>query len=74
MTTSDGTASDDAVQQNVILAGVGGQGILTIAEAISGAALRRGLQVKQAEVHGMASAAAACSRTCASPTATSTRT
>ena len=42
------------MRQNVILAGVGGQGILTIAEAISSAALRRGLQVKQAEVHGMA--------------------
>ena len=42
------------MKQDLILAGVGGQGILTIAQAISGAALRRGLQVKQAEVHGMA--------------------
>jgi len=41
------------VEQNIILAGVGGQGILTVAQAISQAALRRGLQVKQAEVHGM---------------------
>ncbi len=40
--------------QDVILAGVGGQGILTIAQAISGAALERGLEIKQAEVHGMA--------------------
>ena len=40
--------------QDLILAGVGGQGILTIAQAISGAALRRGLEIKQAEVHGMA--------------------
>lgn len=40
--------------QDVILAGVGGQGILTIAQAISGAALKRGLEIKQAEVHGMA--------------------
>ncbi|HEX9733711.1 MAG TPA: indolepyruvate oxidoreductase subunit beta [Thermoanaerobaculia bacterium] len=40
--------------QDVILVGVGGQGILTIAQAISGAALRRGLEIKQAEVHGMA--------------------
>lgn len=39
---------------NLILAGVGGQGILTIAKAISAAALRRGMHVKQAEVHGMA--------------------
>ena len=42
------------MKQDVILAGVGGQGILTIAHAISSAALERGLQVKQAEVHGMA--------------------
>lgn len=41
------------MQQNIILAGVGGQGILTIAKAISGAAVARGLNVKQAEVHGM---------------------
>ena len=38
---------------NLILAGVGGQGILTIAQAISIAATRRGWFVKQAEVHGM---------------------
>jgi indolepyruvate ferredoxin oxidoreductase beta subunit len=43
-----------AVKQNVMLAGVGGQGILTIAQVISGAAMRRGMQIKQAEVHGMA--------------------
>ena len=43
-----------SMKQNVILAGVGGQGILTIAQAISTAALKRGLHVKQAEVHGMA--------------------
>ncbi len=41
------------MEQNLILAGVGGQGILTIARAISLAALRRNLYVKQAEVHGM---------------------
>ncbi|MBK7405152.1 MAG: indolepyruvate oxidoreductase subunit beta [Phycisphaerales bacterium] len=38
---------------NIILAGVGGQGILSIARAISLGAVGRGLQVKQAEVHGM---------------------
>ncbi|MGB2987287.1 MAG: indolepyruvate oxidoreductase subunit beta [Phycisphaerae bacterium] len=42
------------MEHNLILAGVGGQGILTIAQAISIAALRRGWSVKQAEVHGMA--------------------
>jgi len=43
-----------ATPRNILLGGVGGQGILTIARAISGVALRKGLQVKQAEVHGMA--------------------
>ena len=38
---------------NLILAGVGGQGILTIAQAICLAVIRRGWHVKQAEVHGM---------------------
>ncbi len=41
------------MQQNIIMAGVGGQGILSIAKAISGAAVQRGMHVKQAEVHGM---------------------
>ena len=41
------------MEQNLILAGVGGQGILSIARAISIAALRRDLYLKQAEVHGM---------------------
>ena len=42
------------MKQDLILAGVGGQGILTIAQAISQAAVRKGLHVKQAESHGMA--------------------
>jgi indolepyruvate ferredoxin oxidoreductase beta subunit len=41
------------MKQDIILAGVGGQGILTIAEAISASALSHGLELKQAEVHGM---------------------
>jgi len=41
-------------KQDIILAGVGGQGILSIAFVIDNAALREGFQVKQAEVHGMA--------------------
>ena len=41
------------MEENIILAGVGGQGILTSAKAICVAALKRGLQLKQAEVHGM---------------------
>ncbi|MBL4745745.1 MAG: indolepyruvate oxidoreductase subunit beta [Flavobacteriaceae bacterium] len=38
---------------NIILAGVGGQGILTIAAVLDTAALANNLFVKQAEVHGM---------------------
>lgn len=38
---------------DIIIAGVGGQGILTIASIIDLAAMNLGLQVKQAEVHGM---------------------
>ena len=41
------------MQINIILAGVGGQGILTIAAVIDHAALQSGLIVRQAEVHGM---------------------
>lgn len=39
--------------KNIILAGVGGQGILTIAGIIDIAAMKQNLVVKQAEVHGM---------------------
>ena len=38
---------------DIILAGVGGQGILSIAASIGMAALENNLQIKQAEVHGM---------------------
>jgi len=41
------------MKKNIILAGVGGQGILTIAAIIDLAAMNLGLKVKQAEVHGM---------------------
>jgi indolepyruvate ferredoxin oxidoreductase beta subunit len=41
------------MQINIILAGVGGQGILTIAAVIDQAALQSGLTIRQAEVHGM---------------------
>ncbi len=41
------------MQTNIILAGVGGQGILTIAAVIDLAALQSGLTIRQAEVHGM---------------------
>jgi indolepyruvate ferredoxin oxidoreductase beta subunit len=38
---------------DIILAGVGGQGILSIATILGAAALREDLHLKQAEVHGM---------------------
>lgn len=41
------------MKKDIILAGVGGQGILTIATIIGHAALKRGWNLKQAEVHGM---------------------
>lgn len=41
------------MKKNIILAGVGGQGILSIATVIGEAALHEGLYLKQAEVHGM---------------------
>jgi indolepyruvate ferredoxin oxidoreductase, beta subunit len=41
------------MHKNIIVAGVGGQGILTIAAIIDLAAMNSGLKVKQAEVHGM---------------------
>ncbi len=43
-----------ATQCDILLAGVGGQGILTIAGIIDEAALAAGLHLKQSEVHGMA--------------------
>jgi indolepyruvate ferredoxin oxidoreductase beta subunit len=42
------------MKQDVVLAGVGGQGILSIAFVIDNAALKKGFKIKQAEVHGMA--------------------
>jgi indolepyruvate ferredoxin oxidoreductase beta subunit len=41
------------MKRDIILAGVGGQGILSIATTIGMAALNTGLHLKQAEVHGM---------------------
>ena len=41
------------MKTDIILCGVGGQGILSIAAVIGEAALKEGLYMKQAEVHGM---------------------
>ncbi|MCG8569444.1 MAG: indolepyruvate oxidoreductase subunit beta [Spirochaetes bacterium] len=42
------------MKYDIILAGVGGQGVLSVAAIISLGAMKDGLKVKQAEVHGMA--------------------
>lgn len=41
------------MRTDIILSGVGGQGILSIATIIGVAAIKEGLYIKQAEVHGM---------------------
>lgn len=41
------------MKKDIILSGVGGQGILSIAAVIGLAAVEKGLYLKQAEVHGM---------------------
>ena len=42
------------MKYDVILAGVGGQGVLSVASIIARAALAQGFEVRQSEVHGMA--------------------
>ncbi len=42
------------MKYDLILAGVGGQGILSIAAVVCSAAVRNGYRIKQSEVHGMA--------------------
>ena len=41
------------MKKDIILSGVGGQGILSIATVIGWAAIKNSLYLKQAEVHGM---------------------
>ena len=38
---------------NVVLAGLGGQGVIKASDILAAAALRAGLDVKKAEIHGM---------------------
>jgi indolepyruvate ferredoxin oxidoreductase beta subunit len=42
------------MKYDILLCGVGGQGVLSIAAIIAQAAVKEGLEVKQSEVHGMA--------------------
>ena len=62
------------MKKDIILAGVGGQGILTIATIIGDAATVAGLNLKQAEVHGMSQRGEMCNPTSASLPTSSTRT
>ena len=41
------------MKTDIVLCGVGGQGVLSVAAIVAAAALREGLHVKQGEVHGM---------------------
>lgn len=43
----------NTMHTDIILSGVGGQGILSIATIVGAAAINEGLYIKQAEVHGM---------------------
>ncbi len=59
MADADGALSHDShasapMTCDIVLAGVGGQGVLSVSAVIASAALAHGLQVKQSEVHGMA--------------------
>ena len=38
---------------NIVIAGLGGQGVLTASDIVAAAAMRTGLDVKKSEVHGM---------------------
>jgi indolepyruvate ferredoxin oxidoreductase beta subunit len=50
----DATGSLGARTLNVLLAGIGGQGVLTAGQLLAEAAVRAGHDVKKSEVHGMA--------------------
>lgn len=56
------------MRKDIILSGVGGQGILTIATIIGEAATAEGINLKQAEVHGMSQRGEMYSPICVYPT------
>ena len=43
----------DSIVTNVVIGGLGGQGILRSSDILAGAALRAGFDVKKSELHGM---------------------
>jgi len=54
MSATGSSAPPVATTTNVLMAGVGGQGVLLASETLALAALQEGLSVKQSEVHGVA--------------------
>ena len=62
------------MKTDIILAGVGGQGILSIAAALGSAALTNNLYMKQAETHGMSQRGGDVNLSCVFQTARSIRT
>ena len=54
MVTKAPKAAANAKEFNVAIAGVGGQGILTLAEIIAEAAFKQGYDVRMSELHGLA--------------------
>ena len=53
MSAGRGAGSAAATVTNVVLAGLGGQGVIKASDILADAALRAGLDVKKSEVHGM---------------------
>lgn len=48
------TAEQTDRPMNILIAGVGGQGVVSLSDLVVQAAFRAGLDVKQSEIHGMA--------------------
>jgi indolepyruvate ferredoxin oxidoreductase beta subunit len=53
MSASNGAGAVAPHVTNVVLAGLGGQGVIKASDILADAALRAGLDVKKSEVHGM---------------------
>ena len=50
----ENSTGEDARATNVLIVGVGGQGVIMVSKVLALLCQRRGFQVKQSEVHGMA--------------------
>jgi indolepyruvate ferredoxin oxidoreductase beta subunit len=48
-----GSSRQLAMPLNVVIAGLGGQGVITASDILSQAAFRAGFEVKKSEIHGM---------------------